>query len=189
MKPSHKPYLKLFTSTFYISAFTFGGGFVIVPLMRKKFVEELKWIEEQEMIDLIAIAQSTPGAIAVNTSILIGYQAAGLLGAMITVAATILPPFICLSIISLFYAAFRDNIIVSAALKGMQAGVAAIIIDVVFNMSSGIIREKKVVPILILIAAFISVYFFKVNVIYIILTCIIIGIISTFWRKRKEHHQ
>ncbi|MFQ9511411.1 MAG: chromate transporter, partial [Lachnospiraceae bacterium] len=73
-------YWKLFYSTFMISAFTFGGGFVIIPLFRKKFVQQYKWIEEMEMIDMMAIAQSSPGAIAVNASIIIGYRLAGFVG-------------------------------------------------------------------------------------------------------------
>lgn len=180
MKQCWKTYLKLFTSTFYISAFTFGGGFVIIPLLRKKFVEELKWIKEKEMIDLTAIAQSSPGAIAVNASILVGYRVAGLLGAFFTIIGTVLPPLICLSIISIFYNAFRENIVINAALKGMQAGVAAVIIDVTLNMGSNLIKEKKILSMLILVCTFVAVYFYKINVIYIILICIAIGIISAF---------
>ncbi|NLB81219.1 MAG: chromate transporter [Clostridiaceae bacterium] len=162
-------YLKLFTVTFYISAFTFGGGYVIVPLMKKKFVEDLKWIDEKEMLDLVAIAQSSPGAIAVNTSILIGYKTAGALGAFFTVLGTITPPFVILSVISLFYTAFRDNIIISALLKGMQAGVAAVIADAVMSMGYNIVRGKNILSILIMLAAFISAYFIKINVVYIII--------------------
>lgn len=77
MKTPAATYWKLFSSTFYLSAFTFGGGFVIIPLMKKKFVDNLHWIEEEEMLDLTAIAQSSPGAIAVNASILVGYRVAG----------------------------------------------------------------------------------------------------------------
>ena len=101
-KHSRKDYLTLFTSTFTLSAFTFGGGFVIIPLMRKKFVEQLHWIDEEEMMDLTAIAQSSPGAIAVNASILVGYRVAGVPGALVTVLGTVLPPLIILSIISFF---------------------------------------------------------------------------------------
>lgn len=126
-------YKKLFLSTFELSAFTFGGGFVIIPLMRKKFVEELGWIEEQEMMDLAAIAQSSPGAIAVNASILVGYHTAGIPGAMLTVLGTVLPPLIIISVISLFYQAFRDNAIVNLAMSGMLCGVAAVIFDVFVN--------------------------------------------------------
>ena len=96
-KHSRKDYLTLFTSTFTLSAFTFGGGFVIIPLMRKKFVEQLHWIDEEEMMDLTAIAQSSPGAIAVNASILVGYRVAGVPGALVTVLGTVLPPLIILS--------------------------------------------------------------------------------------------
>ena len=96
-----KKYWQLFISTFKLSACTFGGGFVIVPLMRKRFVEELQWIEEQEMLDLTAIAQSSPGAIAVNASILVGYHVAGIPGALITVLGTVIPPLMIISIISL----------------------------------------------------------------------------------------
>ena len=75
---------QLFLSTFKLSACTFGGGFVIIPLMRERFVKELRWIEEEEMLDLTAIAQSSPGSIAINASILVGYHVAGIPGALIT---------------------------------------------------------------------------------------------------------
>lgn len=168
-------YMKLFTSTFYLSAFTFGGGFVIIPLMKKKFVDDLQWVEEDEMLNLAAIAQSSPGAVAVNAAILLGYRVAGVPGAMVTILGTILPPFITLSIISLFYAAFRDNIVVNAVLKGMQSGVAAVIADVVLNLGGNVIKGKDILSILVMAAAFIATFFFKVNVMYIILVCSLIG--------------
>ena len=85
-------YLTLIKSTFVLSAFTIDGGYVIVPLMQKKFVEELGWIDSEEMLDLVALGQSMPGALAVNTSILIGYRVAGVAGALITLLGTITPP-------------------------------------------------------------------------------------------------
>lgn len=87
-------YWQLFLSTFKLSACTFGGGFVIIPLMRERFVKELHWIEEEEMLDLTAIAQSSPGSIAINASILVGYHVAGIPGALITVVGAALPPLI-----------------------------------------------------------------------------------------------
>ena len=178
-----KLYLKLFTSTFYLSAFTFGGGYVIVPLMKKKFSEEYKWIDEDEILDLVAIAQSAPGVIAINSSIILGYRLAGIFGAVIAVTATVLPPLIIISIISLFYIAFRDNIIVNIVLKGMQAGVAAVIADVVFSMASKIIKAKELLPIMTMIIVFIASYFFKVNLVLIIFLC---GAIGAFHRGRVE---
>ena len=95
--------VKLFFSTLYLSAFTFGGGYVIVSLMKKKFVDEYQWIDEDEMLDLVAIAQSAPGPIAVNGAIVVGYKMAGLLGIFISVLATIIPPFVIISVISLVH--------------------------------------------------------------------------------------
>jgi chromate transporter len=181
-----KLYWQLFSSTFYLSAFTFGGGFVIVPLMRKKFVKDLQWIEEKEMMDLTAIAQSSPGAIAVNASIIIGYRIAGFLGALIATLGTVLPPLLIISVISIFYTQFRDNELIQALLKGMQAGVAAIIVDVVFTLSFNIIKTKRISSIIIMILAFISSYFLNINVIYIILLSGLIGVISLYNRVRKE---
>ena len=122
MKKDLKFYWTLFTSTFILSAFTFGGGFVIISLMKKKFVDNLKWIEEEEMMDMIAISQSSPGAIAVNASILVGYKVAGFIGALIATLGTILPPLIILTIVSYFYQAFRtvDQLVLS--LKGCRLG-------------------------------------------------------------------
>lgn len=176
---------KLFLSTFQLSACTFGGGFVIIPLMRKKFVEELGWIEEQEMLDLAAIAQSSPGAIAVNASILVGYHVAGAVGALLTIIGTILPPLIILSVISLFYQAFRDNVIVNMAMTGMQAGVAAVICDVVITMTRDLIRKKRILPLLILAGAFIATRFLHTNIIFIILVCGAIGALDTYYHQKK----
>ena len=91
--------LKLFFSTLYISSFTFGGGFVIVTFMKRKFVDELHWIDEQEMLDLAALAQSSPGAIAVNAAILVGWRVCGFAGMLTAVLGTILPPMLILSVI------------------------------------------------------------------------------------------
>lgn len=177
---------KLFTSTFKLSACTFGGGFVIIPLMRKKFVEEMEWIEEQEMLDFTAIAQSTPGAIAVNASILVGFHVGGAVGAVVAVLGTVLPPLIIISVISLFYQAFRDNVYVNRIMAGMLCGVAAVIFDVVINLIEGIAGQKRKLPIIVMIGAFLAVRFFKVNIVLIILVCGILGALDIYWRSRKE---
>jgi len=181
-------YSNLFLSTFQLSACTFGGGFVIIPLMRKKFVEELGWIKEQEMMDLTAIAQSSPGAIAVNASILVGYHIAGIPGALLTVLGTVLPPLIIISAISFFYQQFRDNTIVNIAMAGMLAGVAAVICDVVINMGKSIFQLKRILPVLVLLGSFVAVRFFDVNIIIVILVCGIIGAWET-WRWEKLHKE
>lgn len=177
-------YKILFWSVFQLSACTFGGGFVIIPLMRKKFVEQLHWIEEQEMLDLTAIAQSSPGAIAVNASILIGYHVAGITGALLAVLGTILPPLIIISIVSLFYRAFRDNVIVDMVMKGMIAGVAAVICDVVITMGQGIFKQKRLVLVVMMLVAFGLVHFAHMNVIIILLICGAVGVINMLCRSR-----
>lgn len=180
--------VQLFLSVFKLSACTFGGGFVIVPLMQKRFVEELGWIEEQEMLDITAIAQSSPGAIAVNASILVGYRVAGIRGALLSVLGTVTPPIIIISIISLFYQAFRDNAIVNLVMAGMLCGVVAVIFDVVVNMVKTIFQKKQLLPVFVLAGAFIAVRFFSVNIIAVILVCGIIGAGETLYREkcRKE---
>jgi len=186
LEHTRKPYGKLFLSVFQLSACTFGGGFVIIPLMRKRFVEDLHWIEEQEMMDLTAIAQSSPGAIAVNASILVGYHVAGAAGALLTVLGTVLPPLFIISVISCFYTAFRDNTIVNMAMSGMLAGVAAVICDVVLTMGEGIIKQKRILPVTVMLAAFVAVRFFSINIIVVILACGLIGAMDSLCREKRR---
>ena len=120
-----KRLVTLFFSMLSISTFTFGGGFVIVTLMKRRFVDDLEWLDENEMLDMTAIAQSCPGAIAVNGAILVGQRVAGAAGIIVATVATIIPPMVILSLVSYFYALFADNPYVAAVLAGMQAGVAA----------------------------------------------------------------
>lgn len=176
---------KLFTSTFMISAFTFGGGYVIIPLMKKRFVEELGWIDEQEMLDMTAIAQSSPGPIAVNASILIGYRLAGVAGAFCTILGTVLPPLAIITAVSFFYEAFRSSRIAEALMLGMQAGVAAVILDVVWNMAAGVVKLKKALPVLVMLGAFTAVRFFGVGAPNVILVCGAVGAVLS-WRREKS---
>lgn len=179
-----KTYIKLFMATFVLSAFTFGGGYVIVPLMRKRFVDEYGWIDEEEMLDLVAISQSCPGAIAINASVLVGYRVAGVLGAFICVLGTSLPPLIILSVISFFYEAFRTNVYVGYALRGMQAGVAAVIADVVYTMAKSVIKNKKAIQIIIMLASFVAAYFFDISVMLVLILCATVGLV--FGRGNKK---
>lgn len=188
MKKGRKLYLKLFASTFTISAFTFGGGYVIVPLMRKRFVEEYGWIGEEEMLDLVAIAQSSPGPIAINTSMLVGYRMAGIPGALCTVFGTVLPPLVIITVISLFYEAFRQNATVSAAMQGMQAGVAAVIADATLTMGKNVLKPKKgrALSLAVMTCAFVAAYFLKINVGIIVLTCAAVGAATVLLKAEKK---
>lgn len=181
-----KTLIQLFLSTLYISAFTFGGGFVIITFMKKKFVDEYHWIEEDEMLDLAALAQSSPGAIAVNAAILVGWRMGGFPGMLIAVVGTIIPPMVLLSVISFFYAAFAANTYIALLLKGMQAGVAAVILDVVCGLGAGVIKNRNIVHLIVMIAAFLATFVWGVNVIYIILAAAFAGICMEVWKRKKK---
>ena len=148
-------------------------------------MEELGWIKEEEMLDLTAIAQSSPGAIAVNASILVGFRVAGISGALLSVFGTVLPPLIIISIISLFYLEFRDNSIVNMAMAGMLCGVAAVIFDVVINMAKAMFQKRRILPVLVMIGSFVAVHFLSVNIMSIIFICGVIGAVDT-WYQEKE---
>lgn len=175
----------LFLTTLYISAFTFGGGFVIVTFMKHKFVDELHWIDEQEMLDFTALAQSCPGAIAVNAAILVGWNVYSFAGMIVATLGTILPPMIILSIVSFFYAIFSTNVWVAVVLKGMQAGVAAVILDAACSLGESVLKEKNSLSIFIMLAAFVCDFFLDVNVIYIILIAACMGIGQFIWHQYK----
>lgn len=175
----------LFTSLLYISAFTFGGGFVIVTFMKRRFVDKLGWLDEQEMLDMTALAQSSPGPIALNAAIQVGWRVGGAVGMVIATIATILPPMIILTVVSIFYSAFANNEYVALVLKGMQAGVAAVIADVVCDLGSKVLKTKSWIHIALMLAAFIATYFLNINVIFVILTSALIGVILSLIDRRK----
>ena len=167
---------KLFLSTLYLSAFTFGGGYVIVTLMKSKFVDEYKWITEKEMLNITAIAQSAPGAIAVNAAVVVGFRLAGFIGVLVAVLGTIIPPFIIISLISLFYEVFRQNQMITLLLAGMEAGVAAVVVAVSVEMALGVVKDKDTILTIMMVVAFVANAVFNVSVIIIILISVLIGI-------------
>ena len=177
---------KLFFSCLYLSTFTFGGGYVIVTLLKEKFVDQYHWIEEEEMLDLVAIAQSSPGAIAVNGAIIVGYKLAGIPGVLLSVLGAIIPPMVILSVISVFYDAFRSNYYIAALLKGMTAGVGAVILSVVYDMGKNVVKSKDWINIAIMIISFCLSYFLNVNVIFIILSVAAFGMVRTIIQGGKD---
>lgn len=166
---------RLFASMLVISACTFGGGFVIVSLMKKKFVDEYGWLDESEMLDYTALAQSCPGAIAVNAAILVGYRVGGAAGLCCAVLGTVLPPLFILTVITVFYNAFAGNPYVAMLLSGMQAGVAAVLCDVVLSMGRGVLEKRSWVKDAVMLAAFLAVYAAGVSVPLVILGAGLLG--------------
>lgn len=172
-------YFELFKQIFVLSACTFGGGFVIIGMIRKVFADKLHWITEDEILDLTVIAQSTPGPLGVNMAVITGYRICGVPGALVCALAASLPPMIIISVISVFYNQFKDNRIISLLLQVMRAGVAAVIVDVVIDLTEKVIKTKKVLWMTLMVAAFIALVVFKVNIIWLIMICGAVGLVNS----------
>ena len=180
---------ELFRSTFILSASTFGGGFVIVSLMKKKFVEELGWLEESEMLDITAIAQSSPGPIPINASVILGYRMQGIIGSLVAILGTSIPPIVIISVISLFYKQFRESTVIATALMVMRAGVAAVICDVVIKLAQNIIKTKSVLYTSLMFITFIMTYVFGISAMTVIFLCLGIGFVTLFMEIVKSKQQ
>lgn len=180
-----KDILWLFGINLFISAFTFGGGYVVIPMIRKYYVEKKGYFDEEELMKIAAIAQSSPGAIAINMSALAGYRVAGKSGLLISCIAAILPPLLILSIVSAIYSLIRDNVIVNAVLKGMEAGVAALIVDLILDMYAMIIKEKQLFFTLMTPVVFVLNYVFNIHVALLIILCALLCALRV-WVRRKE---
>ena len=177
-------YSKLFISTFIISAFTVGGGFVLIPLMKAKYVDEYGWMQENESLDLVSIAQSAPGAVAVNASIIMGYRLGGILGTFTALLATVLPPLITLTVVSYFYDAFSTNPYVRMFLKGMQCGATALLVSVAIDLLKKQCEKKLILPLVIIVATFVANVFFDANIMALVA---IDGVIGFFLLRDKKY--
>ena len=148
---------------------------MIIPLLKAKFVDEYGWLNDKEALNLVAIAQSAPGVVAANAAISMGYRMAGIKGSMVALLATVLPPLITLSIISYCYDFFASNQYIQLALKGMQCGATAIILNVALDLLLKEWKKKLLIPMLIVVGTFIANYVFDVNLMYAIIVDALIG--------------
>ncbi len=178
-------YWKLFKSTFIVSAFTVGGGYIIIPLLKAKYVDEYHWISDEETLNMVAIAQSTPGIMAVNTAIMLGYRMAGVCGALTGMFATILPPLIIITAVASFYDLIAQNEKVQLVLKGMQCGATALLLNVAIDLLQKQFQKKLILPILIIVGTFAANVFFDVN---IMLLVAIDGVIGFFLLRDKKYN-
>lgn len=176
----------LFCINLYISAFTFGGGYVVIPMIRKYFVEKKGYFEEEELMKLAAIAQSSPGAVAINLSALSGYRAAGGAGLAVSCIAAVLPPFVILTAVSGIYDRMSGMPAVTAVLRGMESGVAALIAELVYDMYRLLLKEKNVFFSLLAPLVFFLNYVFGVNVAALMAGCILLCIAKVWFSRGKE---
>ena len=184
IKTDKKFYWLLFKSTFIVSMFTVGGGYVIIPLLKAKYVDEYHWISDEETLNMVAIAQSTPGVMAVNTAIMLGYRMAGVMGALTGMFATVLPPLIIITIVATFYDLVASNEYVKLVLKGMQCGATALLLNVAIDLLKKQFSKKLILPIVIILGTFVANLFFNVN---IMLLVAIDGVIGFFLMRDKKY--
>lgn len=164
----------------FISSFTFGGGYVVVPMVRKYFTQKKGLFTEEELMEMAAIAQSSPGAIAVNLVALAGYRAGGPAGLAISCVCAVIPPILILAVISLCYSAFIANTIVAAVLKGMQAGVAALIVDFIADMTGVVAKERSWILNILVLLSFCVSFFTSINVMLVLLCSCLVCIIRVY---------
>lgn len=127
----------LFKSFFKIGLFTFGGGFAMIPLIQKEIIERRGWIEKQQFLELLTLAQTAPGPIALNTSVFVGYRIAGYRGAAASTLGVIIPSFVLILFIAIYFKDIKDNRVVEAMFKGMRPAVVALIVAPMFSLSKG----------------------------------------------------
>lgn len=174
-KTNYKKLLKIFTSFFKIGSFTFGGGFAMIPLIGKKVSKKREWVKKDKIIDMFAISQSMPGAIAINSATLIGHKILGVKGAIAATSGVVLPSFFIILFIAAFFPKFQDNYIVQAAFKGIRPAVATLIFTSAFRIGKSTIKDNLCM--IIAIISFILIVFFDVHVIFTIIAGAITGLI------------
>ena len=174
-------YKRLFFDTIWTSSVAFGGGMVVLGMIRSLYVEKYGYLSDDELTDMIALAQSAPGAISANTFMMLGYNLAGFWGSVITMLANIIPPLVIITVLSYFYNYIRDNTIAEYILKAMRAGVVAVIMSVCVDMILNATKKgKNITAIVILMVAFIFSYLIKFPAIYIIISAAVIGVAIYF---------
>ena len=168
----------LFIKFFKIGLFTFGGGYAMISLIHNEVVDNMKWLDEKEMINMIIIAESTPGVLAVNTATFVGYKIAGVLGSAIATLGVTLPSVIIISIISLFFDAFKSLKYVAYAFNGIRAGIVILIYNAVIKLAKK--NKKDIFYFAVLIMTVILSLFFNLNAVYILLISIVLGLTYSF---------
>ena len=174
----------LFMTTLSVSA-TANSGYAILSVLKNRFVDRYQWYTEEQMNDFIALAQSTPGPVAVNISAIIGYQSAGILGTLSAVTGCILPPIVVMLAVTFFYQAVAANPYVRLFMQGMQAGVCAMLADVILSLFSNILKKDALLHVLLTVFCFLAVRYTGVSVFVLLLICIAISVVKTLIAKRK----
>lgn len=178
-----KEVLTLFLTFLKIGAFTFGGGYAMIPLIQKEAVEKHKWISDEDILDIVAIAESTPGPIAINSATFVGYRVAGVLGSAAATLGTVLPSFLIISVIATVLNEFYHITAVKYAFFGIRAGVLALIFKSLYTMYRKC--PKNVASYIIMAAAFLIVAFTDINILFVLIGCAVFGLIYSLKARRN----
>lgn len=178
-----KLYLQLLLSFMKIGVVTFGGGYAMIPIIENETSKNRKWISERDLLEVIAISESTPGPIAICAASFIGYKVAGVCGAFFATLGVVLPSFLIIFVIATFLKSFSDYKIVKYAFTGIRAGVLALIIKAVVSMFKK--APKHIIAYIIMALSFVLVAFFSTNVLVIIVSSAVVGIVASYIARKR----
>lgn len=184
MKEKWKRIGRLLLTFLKIGAFTFGGGFAMIPLIQKEVVETEHWITDDDILEIVAIAESTPGPVAINTATFVGYRVAGFWGAFFSTFGVVFPSFAIILLISAILNEFKDNMIVQYAFNGIRAGVLALIIKALWTMYKK--APKNWVSYTVMAGAFLCTALLNIPILYVLIGCAAFGLISSFIIERRS---
>lgn len=185
MKEKWKRIGRLLVIFLKIGAFTFGGGFAMIPLIQKEVVENEHWITDDDILEIVAISESTPGPVAINSATFVGYRVAGFWGAFFATFGVVFPSFAIILLISAILNEFKDNKIVQYAFNGIRAGVLALIIKALWTMYKK--TPKNWVSYTVIAGAFICSAILKISVLYVLIGCALFGLITSFIIERRSN--
>ncbi len=173
---------QLFATFFKIGAFTFGGGYAMIPLIQREVSEKRKWITDEEILEIVAIAESTPGPIAINSATFVGYKTCGFWGSFACTLGVVLPSFLIILCISGILELVQDYRAVKYAFMGIRAGVLALILKALIKMYKAC--PKGLISYIVMALSFILAAIVKIDVIIVVIVCAIIGLVSSFVAER-----
>lgn len=174
---------ELFITFFKIGAFTFGGGYAMIPLIKREVVEEKKWLREEDMFDIIAIAESTPGPLAINAATFVGKRVVGFLGALCATLGVVLPSFLIIVLLSQLLLQIEHLEIVQNAFMGIRAGVFVLIANAFLSLAGKL--KKEIVTYGILVLALALIWGFQVSTILVLIVCALLGILWSCYLGKK----
>ncbi len=183
-KQNRNPYLQLFFSFMKIGVFTFGGGYAMIPLIHREVIDSHPWIDEKELLDIFAISQITPGVIAVNAATYIGYKIGRFWGSFFATLGVVLPSFIIIYLISFFLVHFKDVVWVEYAFRGIRIGVVVLLVATVVRLMR--VDKINVIYILVISVSFLLATFTALNIIFLLLGAIGIGILYAFLTRGRD---